>query len=88
MKPHGAPPLSGVPGGRSAFSPPGSEGARSLCPPGEKLEKPVAGCVAVFSRMVADTLEFVVGAYKAGNLLVLGGNQADAVNVKAFPVHG
>ena len=61
------------------------EGARSYASWGEKLEKPVAGCVVVFSRDGGGHVGFVVGQDKAGNLLVLGGNQADAVNVKAFP---
>ena len=62
------------------------EGARSYASWGEKLEKPVAGCVVVFSRDGGGHVGFVVGQDKAGNLLVLGGNQADAVNVKAFPL--
>ena len=61
------------------------EGARSYASWGEKLEKPVAGCVVVFSRDGGGHVGFVVGQDKASNLLVLGGNQADAVNVKAFP---
>ena len=60
------------------------EGARSYASWGEKLEKPVAGCVVVFSRDGGGHVGFVVGQDKAGNLLVLGGNQGDAVNVKAF----
>ncbi|MGU5817853.1 TIGR02594 family protein [Aeromonas caviae] len=61
------------------------EGARSYVSWGEKLGKPVFGCVVVFSRDGGGHVGFVVGQDKAGNLLVLGGNQADAVNVKAFP---
>ncbi|WP_232099079.1 TIGR02594 family protein [Aeromonas veronii] len=74
----------GVPGaGRHSVHP--VRGARSYASWGEKLEKPVAGCVVVFSRDGGGHVGFVVGQDKAGNLLVLGGNQADAVNVKAFP---
>ena len=61
------------------------EGARSYASWGEALDKPVAGCVVVFSRDGGGHVGFVVGQDKAGNLLVLGGNQADAVNVKTFP---
>ncbi|MEV3812371.1 TIGR02594 family protein [Aeromonas allosaccharophila] len=61
------------------------EGARSYASWGEKLDKPVTGCVVVFSRDGGGHVGFVVGQDAAGNLLVLGGNQGDAVNVKAFP---
>ncbi|MFQ2114751.1 TIGR02594 family protein [Aeromonas veronii] len=63
------------------------EGARSYTSWGEKLEAPVAGCVVVFSRDGGGHVGFVVGQDKAGNLLVLGGNQDDAVNVKSFKRH-
>ncbi|TNI85197.1 TIGR02594 family protein [Aeromonas sobria] len=63
------------------------EGARSYASWGEKLDKPVAGCVVVFSRDGGGHVGFVVGQDHSGNLLVLGGNQDDAVNVKAFKRH-
>lgn len=61
------------------------EGARSYASWGDKLDRPLPGCVVVFSRDGGGHVGFVVGQDKAGNLLVLGGNQADQVNVKAFP---
>lgn len=61
------------------------EGARSYEGWGEKLAEPVPGCVVVFSRDGGGHVGFVVGQDPMGNLLVLGGNQADAVNIKAFP---
>lgn len=61
------------------------EGAKSYLSWGESLSQPVEGCVVVFSREGGGHVGFVVGADKAGNILVLGGNQSDAVNVKAFP---
>ncbi len=61
------------------------ESAKSYLSWGEKLDRPVYGCVVVFSRDGGGHVGFVVGKDKAGNLLVLGGNQGDAVNVKAFP---
>lgn len=61
------------------------EGARSYESWGEKLAAPIPGCVVVFSRDGGGHVGFVVGQDKPGNLLVLGGNQADAVNIKAFP---
>ncbi|MGQ4604099.1 TIGR02594 family protein [Aeromonas veronii] len=63
------------------------EGARSYVSWGEKLDKPVAGCVVVFSRDGGGHVGFVVGQDQSGNLLVLGGNQDDAVNVKSFKRH-
>lgn len=61
------------------------ESARSYETWGVKLAQPVRGCVVVFSRDGGGHVGFVVGQDKAGNLLVLGGNQSDAVNVRAFP---
>lgn len=62
------------------------ESAKSYLSWGEQLDRPVYGCVVVFSRDGGGHVGFVVGKDKAGNLLVLGGNQGDAVNVKAFPL--
>lgn len=53
---------------------------------GRPLSAPLYGCVAVFSRTGGGHVGFVVGKDKLGNILVLGGNQGDAVNVKAFPL--
>lgn len=61
------------------------ESARSYEAWGVKLAQPVRGCVVVFSREGGGHVGFVVGQDKAGNLLVLGGNQSDQVNVRAFP---
>jgi hypothetical protein len=46
----------------------------------------VPGCIVVFTREGGGHVGFVVGQDQQGNLLVLGGNQGDAVNVKAFPL--
>ena len=62
------------------------ESAKSYLSWGEQLDRPVYGCVVVLSRDGGGHVGFVVGKDKAGNLLVLGGNQGDAVNVKAFPL--
>jgi uncharacterized protein (TIGR02594 family) len=55
---------------------------------GIKLTSPVEGCVVTFWR---DSVKgpyghvgFVVGKDQQGNLMVLGGNQGDAVNIKPF----
>jgi len=60
------------------------ESAKSYLSWGVGLEHPEIGCIAVFERQGGGHVGFVVGRDKAGHLLILGGNQADAVNVKAF----
>lgn len=62
------------------------ESARSYLEWGQLLALPVVGCVVVFTRHGGGHVGFAVGRDKAGNLLILGGNQSDAVNIKAFPV--
>lgn len=62
------------------------ESAKSYLQWGETLAEPCLGCVVVFSRDGGGHVGFVVGKDKAGNLLVLGGNQGDEVSVKAFPL--
>ena len=52
---------------------------------GKHLQKPAYGCVVVFSRTGGGHVGFVVGEDEKGSLMVLGGNQSNAVNIKAFP---
>jgi uncharacterized protein (TIGR02594 family) len=53
-----------------------------------RLDKPALGSVVVFWRGSPNGFSghvgFVVGRDKAGNLMVLGGNQGDQVNIKPF----
>ena len=51
---------------------------------GVLIEAPVYGCVVVFGRTGGGHVGFVVGKDKQGRLLVLGGNQNNAVNVLPF----
>jgi uncharacterized protein (TIGR02594 family) len=44
------------------------------------------GCIVVFSRDGGGHVGFLTGIYPDGRLRILGGNQADAVNERAFPV--
>jgi uncharacterized protein (TIGR02594 family) len=60
------------------------EGASSYLNWGVPLNEPVYGCIVVFTRQGGGHVGFVVGKTESGNLLVLGGNQSDAVNIKAF----
>ena len=53
---------------------------------GVGIKAPAVGCVVTFTRQGGGHVGFVVGQDKAGNLLVLGGNQGDEVNIRAFPV--
>lgn len=61
-----------------------SAAARSYLKWGEKLTKPALGAVVVFSRTGGGHVGFVVGRDTRGRLMVLGGNQGDAVNIKPF----
>jgi len=68
---------SGVPSSRF-------ESAKSYLSWGADLQAPIIGCIAVFTRAGGGHVGFVAGKDGAGNLLILGGNQTDAVNIKAF----
>lgn len=61
------------------------ESAKSYLQWGETIAEPCVGCIVVFTRDGGGHVGFVVGKDSKGNLLVLGGNQGDAVNIKAFP---
>ncbi|EKM0475071.1 TIGR02594 family protein [Escherichia coli] len=52
---------------------------------GNELKEPAYGCIAILSRSGGGHVGFVVGKNAAGDLMILGGNQADEVNIKAFP---
>lgn len=58
--------------------------ARSWAKAGTALSKPAYGCVVVFERGTGGHVGFVVGKDKAGNLMVLGGNQSNQVCIKPF----
>jgi uncharacterized protein (TIGR02594 family) len=62
--------------------------ARSYLKHGRELDGPAVGAVVVFWRGKPDGwsghVGFVVGRDERGNLMVLGGNQGDAVNIKPF----
>ena len=47
--------------------------------------EPTYGAIAVFERGDGGHVGFVMGVDAAGNLMILGGNQGDAVNISAFP---
>lgn len=61
-----------------------TDGAKNWLNWGVKLDAPVDGCVVVFTRKGGGHVGLVVGEDVQGNLLVLGGNQGNAVNIKSF----
>ena len=64
------------------------ESARSWLDWGRRLPEPAYGCVVVLARGpgqgAGGHVGFVAGADVRGRLLVLGGNQGDAVSIVAF----
>jgi len=65
-----------------------SAAARSYQSWGVEIDKPIPGCIVVFWRGNPNGYNghvgFVTGVTRDGNLIVLGGNQGDAINEKAF----
>lgn len=61
------------------------ESAASYSTWGVAINKPVIGCVAVLVRYGGGHVGFVVGRDTDDNILILGGNQSDQVNIRAFP---
>ena len=63
-------------------------GARNWLSYGVSLAKPALGAIVVFWRGSksgwSGHVGYVVGKDKAGNLMVLGGNQGDMVSIKPF----
>ena len=68
--------------------PKGPEGARNWLKFGVKLEEPIPGCVVVFWRGKkngwAGHVAIVTGVTPEGNLMCVGGNQADMVSEVPF----
>ncbi|MFA6051531.1 MAG: TIGR02594 family protein [Methylobacter sp.] len=60
------------------------ESAKSYLDWGFRLNMPCIGCIVVFTRDGGGHVGFVVGKDTQGRLLVLGGNQGDEVNIRAF----
>lgn len=58
--------------------------ARAWLDFGVRLTSPAYGCIVVFERAGGGHVGYVVGKDKAGNLMVLGGNQGDGVSIRPF----
>lgn len=61
------------------------ESAKSYLDWGQKLLHPIVGCIVVFTRDGGGHVGFCTGVTPDGRLLVLGGNQGNEVNIRAFP---
>lgn len=62
------------------------ESAKSYLTWGRSLPQPCLGAIAVLERQGGGHVGFVVGRDGQGRILLLGGNQSDEVNIRAFPV--
>lgn len=60
------------------------ESAKSYLSWGQELHNYELGCIVVFTRAGGGHVGFLAGRDTQGHIMVLGGNQSDAVNVKAF----
>lgn len=60
------------------------ESAKSYLDWGIPLTNYELGCIVVFTRNGGGHVGFVAGRDLLGHIMVLGGNQSDAVNIKAF----
>jgi uncharacterized protein (TIGR02594 family) len=54
---------------------------------GDKLDAPALGAIATKSRNGGGHVGFVAGMTADGRVVILGGNQNDAVNYQAYPVN-
>jgi uncharacterized protein (TIGR02594 family) len=73
--------MAGIPSTKNAS-------ARSWLEWGHEIKTPVVGCVVVFWRETKDSWKGHVGFFageKDGEILVLGGNQDNAVKIKGYP---
>lgn len=61
--------------------------AKAWAEAGTSLNKAAYGCIVVFARDGGGHVGIVVGKDAKGNIMVWGGNQSDAVNIKPFAVN-
>jgi uncharacterized protein (TIGR02594 family) len=61
-----------------------SDSSRAYLKWGERMDVPEYGCVVVFNRPGGGHVGFCVGIDDLGRLLILGGNQGDAVSILPF----
>lgn len=63
-----------------------SDSSRAYLTWGVRLDQPIVGCIVVFQREGGGHVGFVTGRDSKGRLIVLGGNQSDQVNERAFAI--
>lgn len=61
-----------------------SDSSRAYLKWGEPIDAPEYGCIVVFNRPGGGHVGFCVGVDHGGRLLILGGNQGDAVSILPF----
>lgn len=61
-----------------------SDSSRAYLNWGIRIDSPEYGCVVVFSRSGGGHVGFCVGEDPRGRLMILGGNQGDAVSIAPF----
>lgn len=60
------------------------ESAKSYITWGINLRAPAYGCIAILYRDLGGHVGFVIGKDEKDRILLLGGNQSNGVNIKAF----
>ncbi len=61
------------------------ESARSYLSWGQAIDRPVHGCIVVLGRAGGGHVAFLAGVNRDQDLLLLGGNQGNAVSIASFP---
>lgn len=69
---------------RAGIRSPRKDSAKSYLDWGLKLDHPEPGCIAVFSRAGGNHVAFAIARDGGGDLVCIGGNQSDAVNISTF----
>ena len=60
------------------------ESAKSYLTWGNRLARPMYGCIVVFERSGGGHVGFLAGYDESGRLLILGGNQGNKVSIAPF----
>ena len=60
------------------------EAAKSYLGWGGRLDAPILGCIVVFTRDGGGHVGFAIGKDERGRLMILGGNQGNAVTIAPF----
>lgn len=69
---------------RSGHRSPRADSAASFLTWGRKLDHPEVGCITIFSRPGGNHVAFTLARDAGGDLVCIGGNQADSVSIATF----